>query len=121
MKTQDQDKAIALFMGGKTNKTALPGIAERMNNNEIWLPFHGICRYDELRYHKSWDWLMPVIEKIKQTENVITVTIEITFDAGSVTIINAEEYYKQTYEPVTIKSVYKAVVDFIRWYNQQKP
>jgi len=30
-------------------------------NNEIW-------RQNELKYHKSWDWLMPVIEKISNTE-----------------------------------------------------
>lgn len=59
----------------------------------------------ELEYHSSWDWLMPVVEKIK----LLTST--------------QNEYYGRIINAlftVDINNVYKAVVEFIKWYNQQK-
>ncbi len=54
----------------------------------------------QLAYHSSWDWLMPVIEKIDSIYfNHYVVTLPIKTD---------------------IKTVYEAVISFIKWYNTQK-
>ena len=40
------------------------------SNNEMWLPIYGICNIGSinngkiLKYHNSWDWIIPVINKI---------------------------------------------------------
>jgi|SRR6478609_6864985 len=58
---------------------------------------------DEYKYHSSWDWLMPVVEKIWQLQN--------------------SEYSKEWEDfcrlkiHETIQKVYQAVVEFIKWYN----
>jgi len=63
------NKKLAVFMGGKyASETMVP-----LNLNEIWLPYWGISKFDTialgagniLEYHKSWNWLMPVVEKIE--------------------------------------------------------
>ena len=47
MKPQEANKLIAEFMGSN------------LNGLESW-------QYEEeLQYHTSWDWLMPVIDKVK--------------------------------------------------------
>lgn len=87
----------------------------------------------ELKYHESFDWLMPVVEKIAKIE---------TNDK----VYNGEDSYFDSYFPRTfamincetrefmvrlnrnplhqstslIEASYKAVVEFIKWYNQQQ-
>lgn len=127
----NNNKLIALFMGGKTSD---------MNNKlvqgyqNIWLPIHGICNWTTievghgkiLQYHKSWDWLMPVIIKIG--------TIKIPFEDFN----QHETYYPRTFgminiengnylfrynnlflheSPELIKAAYAATVEFINYYN----
>lgn len=68
----------------------------------------------DLKYHTSWDWLMPVVEKI---ENEIA-KVEITGLQGNFlcrirqgnNIIERSCYAK-------IATVYGSCVDYIEWYN----
>lgn len=140
----ENNKLIALFMGGKLNNQS----TLRLAHHEIWLPIHGICRYDTieigkgkiLKYHTSWDWLMSVVEKIEaiQWENTpafscwssqpFTLRIEgqnaeIIIDGGSI----PRDPIHKTFpvQPIDFKGkskleiTYLMVVDFIKWYNQQ--
>lgn len=77
------NKLIADFMGAKCNDTSYL----KLNPRELWLPIHGVCRHDTIDlgmgktmcYHYSWDWLMPVVEKINNhSENRIILTTDIT-------------------------------------------
>ena len=58
------------------------------------------------KYDTSWDWLMPVVEKI--TPMATHIGQQAWFDIGA-HLVRAD-----------IKVVYKAVVEFIKWYNAQK-
>ena len=66
-----------------------------------------------MQFHTSWDWLMPVVEKI----NVMVSTTSDDYDVQL-------QYDKTLGELPTMCSnidwVYKAVVEFIKWYNKQK-
>ena len=60
------------------------------------------CHYrlDELKFHTSWDWLMPVIQKCRQE--------------------NRLEYFDRVYyaiEECDINITYKSVVEFINQNN----
>jgi hypothetical protein len=111
--TVHNNKLIALFMGGKTSD---------MNNRivhsyqDIWVPVHGVCRWDTidigrgkiLEYHKSWDWLIPVIDKIYSSKDYIRYKDSLgQFNDGIV--INTR----------FIDSTYSDVIDYIRWYNDE--
>jgi len=104
MVAMEDNELIAEFMGGKYDKdTSFP-----IHPDDIWLPFHGIVRKEYLNYNKSWDWLMPVVEKI-----VPPVGWPIDGIKYQTNVMNQLQYAK-------IEATYKAVVEFIKWYNQQK-
>ena len=59
-----------------------------------------VVHEDDLQYHSSWDWLMPVIQKCRQE--------------------NRLEYFDRVYyaiEECDINVTYKAVVEFIKNQN----
>lgn len=72
--------------------------------------------FQKWQYHTSWDWLMPVVEKIE--------TLGFFFIIKSTYV-----EVNRLYDPVTvscadgeskIQAVYKVVIEFIKWYNAQK-
>lgn len=90
--------------------------------NEVW---------DQLgkkaQYHISWDWLMPVVEKIQS----IDITPAPRYDSYRIEIV-VQGYVKiqgtgmpRIFKNVSIEgglinAVYAAVLQFIIWYNQNK-
>lgn len=74
------------------------------------------CSVVELRYDSSWEWLMPVVEKI---ESECGASVEIR--QGYCGIIHHRTREWQTsHMGSKIESTYKAVVQFIQWYTQNK-
>ena len=81
----------------------------------------------EAKFHKNWNWLMPVVNKIENDGDDFYVTIgtlstkieRINFDteSGMETIV---EHHVNTIEKRNqkIRVVYSAVLEFIRWYNK---
>lgn len=77
----------------------------------------------EIQYHTSWDWLMPVVEKIESLgydtdicgNNCMISEGTPQGDGGKYfrAMIDVDKYPK-------IVSVYEAVVEFIHWHNSQK-
>lgn len=73
-------------------------------------------------YKGSWDWLMPVVEKIEY--NTFTTEgfgFHIRIEGGVCNIESSEGVdicYRN--DKTKIESVYNAVIDFIKWYNEQK-
>lgn len=67
-----------------------------------------------LFYHSSWDWLMPVVEKIGTIK-----PIELHFSvAPSCQILKAG--IKHAWEETPFKNIWLSCVEFIEWYNKQK-
>lgn len=69
---------------------------------------------EKLQYHTSWDWIMPVVEKIEELPNVYSVEIHM----GATVQIHSGILFEYFWDG--IKSVHKAVVEFIKWHNDQK-
>ena len=94
-------------------------IAEFMDKDVALLKSVGIEKYtsDELKYHKSWDWLMPVVDKIDEVSNDNTL-FKIEYNRAF--IEDTENYHILI--DVMAKSrreaTYKAVVEFINQYNK---
>lgn len=71
---------------------------------------------NELKYHTSWDWLMPVVEKIENLHDGYML-VEISDEKC---YIGYGSFYQNTATAETkIQAVYGAVVEFIKWYNQK--
>ena len=67
----------------------------------------------KLKYYSSWDWLMPVVEKIQSLNYVY----EICNGACRIKIPTDRGWWL---EETTIKSVFSAVIEFIKWYNSNE-
>lgn len=87
--------------------------------------FNETVRTDNLKYHSSFDWLMPVVEKIQSIDitpppNYKGYRIEIVVQ-GYVKISGFPMppiFTNVSIEGSLIKAVWKAVIQFIQWYNQ---
>lgn len=63
------------------------------------------------QFHTSWDWLMPVLEKIRTTDLKGTI-----LENGN--IYSTYIAFPLTYS-TEIYRVYDRVIEFIEWYNKQ--
>jgi hypothetical protein len=71
---------------------------------------------EHLKFHKSWDWLMPVVYKIEQLGYFIMInkwTSIYTEDKPPKVINTIQKYSK-------LENTYNSVVNFIEWYNKKE-
>lgn len=100
----ENNKLIAEFMGIKLTEN---GLAWDYINNPI------------PSYHTSWDELMPVVEKINDTERY---EVCIGDSHCHITDIENDNYKVRALTlslqgKTTIEATHLAVVEFIKWYN----
>lgn len=97
----ENNKLIAKFMGS-IRFCNIHGMEELITPNSITIiPFHD----DEIRYDESYDWLMPVVEKISS----LTTEDNYNFNFYKVLSLNID---------ASLNHIYEAVVEFIKWYNE---
>lgn len=119
----ENNKLIVEFMGGSCKKHENGHVYYTLPNHPTIdiSPYHVMD--DNVFYHSSWDWLMPVVEKIQACEIL-------TMQGFNVIIYNRVTEIKCRWsgklialmqDNTKIESVYTAVVEFITWYNKQQP
>lgn len=149
MNVTESNKLIATFMGWKYCDNDLVFISNTPTIGHTATTFSGWVKEDQpytkgvplvvvkenrskieylrkLQYHLSWDWLMPVVDKIEQDleEEFRVVTYEEECYIWQKTV--NQELLVKFLEFVgvcghsKIDATYKAVVSFILWYNEQK-
>jgi hypothetical protein len=113
------NKLIAEFMGSCGLETkGIPNI--------------GIVR-KYAKYHTSWDWLMPVVEKIESIHNEHDGYYGVYISSNSCCICGTKlhlalqdlegygpVYYNEIVLDTKIESTWKAVIEFIQHHNQIK-
>lgn len=140
MDTTENNKLIAEFMGykGTYDEHNYPNNDRDLANADFYktVPFDfkpkSMFEGLELRYHSSWDWLMPVVEKISRVPNRNEnglFAYEVMFSINPITGVEVEDIYNRNfgsekgflkqnfYKGSLIENTYKAVVEFIKWYN----
>jgi hypothetical protein len=101
---EENNKLISDFMGITNMESGQWSITEQMNNGY---------------YHKSWNWLMPIIEKIE-----IDAIVVITGNNCEIYTLKNDDYdFMSNYNIKNnnyskIESTYLAVIEFIKWYNK---
>ena len=107
----DNNKLIAEF----------DGLPKRTNGNTFYYYKRKSTPCESLHYHDDWNWLIPVVEKIGNTrvESIKFFTVEIT---NEYTMIKGRVHtiiYNVSIEKSMRAATYKAVVEFIKWYNKK--
>jgi hypothetical protein len=78
---------------------------------------------DEMQYHSSWDWLMPVVEKIAaySPDHEFDINIGKTFCSVYLRHLDEGRYLYNVYgsDDKPLPAMYQAVVQFTTWYNSQ--
>lgn len=116
----ENNKLIAEFIGW----TEYRGLNRKWNGSfDTNNLFHvnKTVEQHEIIFHSSWDWLMPVVEKI---ENLYEVG-DFVINSSNVCISGESKSGKffgvhYSYSPNTSKidAVWLACVEFIKWYNE---
>jgi len=105
------NRLIAEFMGGKFTlvKSHTPNVSfkqhPRQGRNHNSTDMHPKF----LSYHKSWDWLMPVVKKV--FDSFIGNTEDGSF--------SHEHRIRVSLLNVNIGEIWKSLVDFIKWNNEK--
>ena len=110
------NKLIAEFMGAELEGTMKGKLVYGIKG-----PCSGKTDFyypSELKYHASWDWLMPVVEKIKELmyDQDMNVKGSLGNKIKYVTLYTA---IFESFQQVDINKTYTAVVEFIKWSNEQ--
>ena len=132
MKTlEEKNRMIAKFMGFEDESRFIGG-HNVMRRKTIWkfgCQQYESYNYDDLKYHISWDWLMPVVEKIESLEYSVEKNLQRIDGDFQCLITKGNDILFQEFAVKSIESghwehVLKAmhylVVEFINFYNEQK-
>lgn len=118
---QTNNKLIAEFMGLEPEKTLAGAIVyarKEWNNpkkaNDCQTEFY---EADELLYHFSWNWLMPVLNKLWNLKSFMDFESELSIKFEEIFNIDFTlcEFFQGD-----ITSIYSRAVEFIEWYNDNK-
>ena len=121
MKTKEiteNNKLIAEFM-------AEDGVLYMPDDTYIYLQYHYAQR---LKYNTSWDWLMPVVEKIDSLladgEFIIsgyrTCYLDIYTPSWIFPEYSADSFCITGEGESRLESMLNCVLEFITWYNENK-
>lgn len=108
MSIEEQNKLIGFFMGMK--------LVETLQGFEYY-EFKGPAGFtiNALKYHSSWDWLMPVIKKIGDYLQTIDRPSKNHCCKGDLLEVDITCAIHE----IDILLTHKAVIEFILWYNTQ--
>lgn len=154
------NRLIALFMGADVDEnqaTVVDHFPDKEGNiinkyvmGKYYFPnkdnndYDKVCNLWQLKYHSSWDWLMPVIEKIESIEmpehrndynHIVKKGVLANISIHRVREVSKKEdgyyctiqlwdYDALRFEVISKKSridaTYLCVIKFIKWYNTIK-
>ena len=84
----------------------------------------GWVEFNNLKFHSSWDWLMPVVEKVTSLiQEKLYIPIgkykeyEEQHNLYGIQWRKLFDYQSYNFFKARIESIYKAIVEFIKWYN----
>jgi hypothetical protein len=124
MKTiEEKNRIIAEFMGYEEEQTENGEFvyAIEFKNpvklNDIQVEFFFA---HELKYHTSWDWLMPVVEKIESLGYNVEKNFQHIDNDWQTLITKGHDILFQDFAKEGIDAMYCTVISFIKMYNENK-
>ena len=105
---KEENKLIAEFMGYETYEHTNSIAIRLLEENE----FNSIdIGHVHTKFHTSWDWLMPVVEKVEGLNFSIEMNKQEEGDYQC--LIIKKDILVQTFSNNKIESVYNALINFI--------
>ena len=117
MNTQENNKLIAEFMGliirDKDGNLPTSSQQHKLFVEEEWDKLYFVSPYSPngLDYHESWDWLMPVVDKIEDMGCEVVMTNEECTISGN-------DCYVESIGKNRRGATYQGVVEFIDQLNK---
>ena len=102
---ETSNKIIAEFMG-----------YIKHTQTKAYLTTDGYFHERDLKFHKDWNWLMEVVEKIES----IGFTFETKKNWARITRKGENIILRWEEDKTKIEAVYNACIEFIKWYNKIK-
>lgn len=98
------NKLIAEFIGW-WEEPGQYGSWYKKDDTAIYVAYsiHNNYPHQDLPFHRSWDWLMPVVEKCYSSQD----------DGYMDTLCEKFDFFY-------IEPMYNAVIKYIKWYNENK-
>lgn len=115
--TIDGNRLIAEFMGASH---VVDGDLMYNKESQFYCGLYA-CPVNQLLYNSSWDWLMPVVGKIEEQGQSVSIfrgCCDIRFDKIKEGEEEPEPIESGGGQP-KIVSVWQSVVRYIQWYNTQ--
>lgn len=113
----EDNSLIAEFMGWKIRSFPMH-MKSPLHGNKWWFyhttPTSGqpACLIGEEHFHDSWEWLMPVVEKILLGKFPLEQKVGV-----QMALVGVEGLYQ---EGDRIEQTHRKVVEFIKWYNANR-
>lgn len=98
----------------KTNKL----IAEFMGVDQVDIDY-AINEHGQLKYHLSWDWLMPVIEKIESLGYTFEKNYQRVDKDWQSLIVKGNDILYQEFNENSLQCSHYVVVEFIKDQNTE--
>lgn len=103
------------------NVTTMPKEELDSITEDVWYNINDV--FDGLKYNRSWDWLMPVVDKIESLSFNVVIENHVSLKKKpQCYIYNPAETFegKPIERDKKIDAVYEAVLEFIDWHNNEK-
>lgn len=114
------NKIIALLVGSSCTNTDVGLFRFYYTNTKSPVEKQYNFYQEELKYHSSWDWLIPAHNKARELFLKLPKEIQIDFLGSGKTYIERHGFnnFFTTFEnQYTISSCWHKMVDFAMWYN----
>ena len=104
------DRTIAYYVGESIMHT---DNTENENDCDVFHP-------DDMQFHTSWDWLMPVVEKIESLGYKFEKNLQRIDKDWQCLIIKGNDILYQEFNTDSLIACHYVVVEFIKTYNKTK-
>jgi hypothetical protein len=112
MNTTEGNKLIAEFMNVDLMTLKGEGVIEFIKVQEYFLR--------SAKYHSSWDWLMPVVEKIEKLGFTFEKNYQRIDGDWQALIVKGNDILFQDFNVNSLLATHYVVCEFIQWYDKNK-
>lgn len=107
----ESNKLMAKFLGCFQDDKGFWGFKD----TPIYQRWHTDRFLDCTHYDTDWNWLMQVVEKIENLDNVVKIHLNSCFILSNESFANGKTFYKgKSHSETKIRAVYSACLQFIQ-------